>query len=266
MKRKIEGLLISKFPYKDRHLIGRLLLREGKIVPVIFYGGQGGGKKKRSSTLELGYMLQVELSVSKSTSDIYHAKEWTPKWTPENIRLNHKAFYLMCLYLEMIQKLAPEGDLHDKFHDDDQGHNLFVVLSNALFYLEKMLKEKNFNSQNHLLIFMGKLLIDQGVFPQRDFCTLTDRPLQSESLLHLVADHGGFACAEGLNQEQAQAQGNGTHGRELWEVLGRIGKSKYLEIVPFDLQYPEIVKSLFHYFCYQFHFQEKEFKSYSMAL
>ena len=88
MQTKIEGILIRKIPYQDRHIIGTLLLRSGRKVSVLFYGGQGGGKKLKSSTLELGHMLRVELGRSKSTSDLYRAKEWSPIWIHEKIANN----------------------------------------------------------------------------------------------------------------------------------------------------------------------------------
>ncbi len=47
MQKKIEGILIKKIPYKERDIIGTLLLRSGMQVSAIFYGGAGGGKNKK---------------------------------------------------------------------------------------------------------------------------------------------------------------------------------------------------------------------------
>ena len=52
MQTKIEGLILSKVPYDERHVIANLLLRSGRKVSVVFYGGRGGGKKQKSSILD----------------------------------------------------------------------------------------------------------------------------------------------------------------------------------------------------------------------
>ncbi len=76
MNTKIEGILLSKLAHGERNLLVKLLLRSGKIISVMFYGGRGGGEKKKSSVLEIGTMLKVELARSKSNSELYSAKEW----------------------------------------------------------------------------------------------------------------------------------------------------------------------------------------------
>lgn len=75
LETKIEGILLSKLPYKDRHLICHMLLRSGKKVGVIFYGGAGGGKKMKSTNLELGHMIKVELKHSNKNKELYSLAE-----------------------------------------------------------------------------------------------------------------------------------------------------------------------------------------------
>ena len=41
MQRKVEGLVLSKMPYQDRHIIMKLLMRSGQVVHVLLYGGRG---------------------------------------------------------------------------------------------------------------------------------------------------------------------------------------------------------------------------------
>jgi DNA repair protein RecO len=268
MQTKIEGLLISKIPYQDRHVIGHLLLRSGRKVSVLFYGGRGGGKKQKSSTLELGHMLKVELRPSKKTSDLHYGKEWTPVWMHEKIRLDYKAFSLMCLFLESIGKIIVEDNLHDPLmHEDQSFEGLFRVLSNALFLMEKSLSSnEKFIPQEQLLIFIGKLLIEQGVFPEREHCVLSGAELESEMDMVLVAEQGGFVSSQCVNQEERRMLGDGAAGVELWRHLGIIGHSKYSDMQELGLQNTPIVRSLFQYFCYQFQFEEKDFKSLSMVL
>ena len=72
----IEGILIRKTPFQERHVMGNVLLRNGKSLSVLFYGGQGGGKKSKPSTLELGHLFSITASPGKNYSDIIRAKEW----------------------------------------------------------------------------------------------------------------------------------------------------------------------------------------------
>ena len=48
MQSKIEGIVTSKIPYDERHIIANVILRNGKKVSVVFYGGRGGGPKQKS--------------------------------------------------------------------------------------------------------------------------------------------------------------------------------------------------------------------------
>lgn len=263
MERKIEGLLLSKTPLQDRHLIGKLLLRNGKYVSVLFYGGQGGGKKKKSSILEVGHMLKVELSYSRSTTDLYKAREWASLWFHKNIRNNHKAFYLMCLFLEVSSKLSLEENLHDEHKDSDRSFiGLFRVLSNALLFLDQKLITSDFNRYIHFLLFLGKLLIEQGVFPQRKLCQYCDAELASLEDLSLIIDKGGFSCASCVPDSQLG-------GRFLWKFLGEASSTKYQEfqLNSFGNEHPEAISNaLFQYFLFQFQLDRGSFKSLPMVL
>tara|TARA_R110002072_G_scaffold1989_5_gene16561 strand:- start:15680 stop:16483 length:804 start_codon:yes stop_codon:yes gene_type:complete len=267
VKTKIEGLVLSKVPFKERHLICHLLLRSGRKVSVLFYGGQGGGKKKKSSTVELGYMLSLEVAKSRSTFDMLQAKEWTPTWTHKKLRDNHKAFYLLCLYLEIISKVALDENVHDdnlQFSHDDEG--IFRVLSNAIFHIEGRLNAGNFDSWSELLIFLGKLSIELGVFPIRENCIFCDENLLEVKEVYLASDQGGFSCSTCSNQfEKAPVDYNKT-GRDLWELLGVIGNHRYQDLDQLKIDQSPVIHSYFHYFCFQFQWQKSMFKSLPLVL
>lgn len=262
MQTKIEGLVLSKIPYDERHIIAHLLLRSGRKVSVVFYGGRGGGKKQKSSIIELGFMLGVELSVSKNHSEIYHAKEWNLVWHHNLIRENHQAFYLMCFYLEVINKISPSENLHDVHEENKEMAGLFTSLSNALVYMEKSLKETKFSIHAQAVIFLTKTLLQLGVFPEREQCTLCGTDLNTFNNMYLLAEEGGFACPPCMNQRKSYSVQS---GRELWELLGHIAHTRYAEIGFIKLEYKSLPKMLFHYFCFQFHFDEKDFKTQSMV-
>jgi len=262
MQTKIEGLVLSKTPYDERHIIAHLLLRSGRKVSVVFYGGRGGGKKQKSSVIELGFMLAVELSPSKTHAEIYHAKEWNLIWHHNLIRENHQAFYLMCFYLEVISKLSPVENLHDVHEENTEMVGLFSSLSNALVHLEKSLQEKTFSLHAHAVIFLTKTLLQSGVFPEREHCTLCGTDLHTFNDMYLLAEEGGFACPPCMNQRKSYSVQS---GRELWELLGHIAHTKYTELSEIKLEYKSLPKMLFHYFCFQFHFEEKDFKTQAMV-
>ena len=80
--------------------------------------------------------------------------------------------------------------------------------------------------------------------------------------MYLIAEEGGFACPPCMNQRMAYSVQS---GRELWELLGHIAHSKYQELGSIKLEFKSLPKMLFHYFCFQFHFEEKDFKTASMV-
>lgn len=209
-------------------------------------------------------MLRLELGRSKSTSDLYRAKEWAPLWSHQYIRLNYKAFCLLCLYLEFVDSLSIEGDLHDVHQDSDQSMvGLFRVLSNALVHLEEQAHRKVFDKFSELTIFLGKILIEQGVFPNRGNCVFCDIDLLEVKMIHLVTDHGGFGCGECVGHLEEAVLSTALEGRELWELLGVVANEKYLNLKNLEMEYPEVARTLLNYFFYQFHFKANQFKSLS---
>lgn len=268
MKTSIEGILIRKMPYQERHLIGELLLRSGRRVSILFYGGQGGGKKQKSTVLEIGHLISVELSRTRSTQQLQRAKEWQAPWVHKNIRLNHQAFYLMCLYCEIMQKLSSEESLHDDNQDfDDAQTGLFKVLSNGLFYLDMRCSRSDFNRHNEAIIFIGKLLIDLGVFPTRESCVFCDEDLDGDGFIYLISDHGGFSCDECYNKaNEVSVRYNNADGRELWQVLGIIAANRYEDLSKLSCSGAGVVSQLFHFFIYQFQFHKLDFKTLDMVL
>ncbi|NOT79594.1 MAG: hypothetical protein HOP07_11430 [Bacteriovoracaceae bacterium] len=262
MQTKIEGLVLSKIPYDERHIIAHLLLRSGRKISVIFYGGRGGGKKQKSSVIELGFMLSVELATAKTNSDIYHAKEWALVWNHDLIRMNHQAFYLMCFFLEVVNRIAPTENLHEVHEENIEMVGLFTSVSNAIVHLEKSLVAQSFFRHSHTVIFLTKILLHLGVFPEREQCTLCGIDLQGFNDMYLLPEEGGFSCPPCMNQRQSYSVQS---GRELWEIVGHIAHTKYGDLSSVQLEYKSLPKMLFHYFCYQFHFEEKDFKTASLV-
>jgi len=179
MLTKIEGIVLSKVPYDERHIIAHLLLRSGRKVSVVFYGGRGGGSKQKSSIIEFGFMLSVELTQTNKNHDVYHAKEWTLIWHHDHIRNNHQAFYQMCFFLEVMNKISPTENLNDFHSDNTEMVGLFTTLSNSLVLLEKSLLSKTFYIHSHSVIFFTKLFLNSGIYPEREHCTLCGADLNT---------------------------------------------------------------------------------------
>ncbi|WP_034719524.1 hypothetical protein [Bacteriovorax sp. DB6_IX] len=157
---QVEGILINKIPYQDKHLIGHLLLRNGMKLTVMFFGGQGGGKKSKSSILQIGYLFKVTLSQSrKSSFEMLNAKEYSEKWFHKSLALHPKAFYLLCFFCEFVEKFSPRVSEYDDLDLDDTLHGgLFRILSNGIFQLERAVAEESFNHEMQTLYFFSKKL------------------------------------------------------------------------------------------------------------
>lgn len=262
MLSKIEGIVISKVPYDERHIISSILLRSGRKVSVIFYGGRGGGSKQKSSIIELGFMLAIELKPGNKSSDVYTAKEWSIIWHHDKIRNNHQAFYSMCFFLEVMNKISPIENLFEFHEENKEMVGLFATLSNSIVLLEKSLESNEFYPHSHSVIFFIKLFLHTGIYPEREHCTLCGQALVNFNDMYLLSEEGGFACPVCMNQRKSFGLQS---GRELWELMGHIAHKKYNELHDIKLTYKSLPKMLFHYFCFQNHFEEKDFKSHSMV-
>jgi recombinational DNA repair protein (RecF pathway) len=262
---KVEGIILSKTPFKDRHLICRVLLRSGEKISAIFYGGQGGGTKKKSSSLELGHLVKLELTRAKATAQIFSVKEWTLSWHHNEIRKNHKAFYILCFFLEVSDKVVVEANLFDDHYDDSSKRgSMFKVLSNGIFYLEKRALSTKDDFSVDLFIFLSKTLIEQGVFPERSHCVLSGHDLAEVSEMALLSEQGGFADASCLNSDMRDSKVNSKDSKDLWSFLCQSAISKYGDFEKVDNIPKEFSNRLVDYLCYQIQMNRFDFKSLSL--
>ena len=265
MKLSIEGLLLSKVPQGDRHLIAQLLLRNGKRCSVIFYGGQGGGKKFKVSGLEYGHLIRAQVSSSKQVVEVASCQEWSTTWEHEKIRHHHLAFHFMCFTLELIRYLAPEDQLGDEHRESDQtSAGLFRVLSNALFRLEQQLKSQQFHLASEWIIFLSKLLVEQGLFPDREYCVLSGEPLKVGQRLSLVASMGGFARLELLKSSEQSLMGES--GSTLYPILAQIASGSYQTLPVYTESQSSHARVLWDYFCFQTQIEPSKFKTVALLL
>ena len=269
----LEGILIHKTAYRDRDIIGRVLLRSGKVVDLYFYGGRGGGKFQKGSILELGYMLKITLAPKrkKGVQAMEIAKEWSLIWEAKNIRKNFHAFYLLSFFFELTGKIALDYDPEVEKQNDDQV-GLFKIISNSLFYLDADSTKKELNIFDHLFMMLGKLTHELGILPNLDDCLYCQKDLSEFDLMKFEPQNGGFTCRECLLQADQSIADN----KNLFNDLKASHDFRKTFKYALSLKYTEITNiedatrgscdALLNYFCYQFSYQKTDFKSWTLLI
>ncbi len=205
-------------------------------------------------------MISVEIARSRSTETIYKASEWNIIWAADLLRSNFPAVSLMCLYFEIISKLSLEESLHDE--DDNQQSGLFSVLSNGVYYIEQTVKNRTFVKEQQLLLFLGKLVLEQGISPRMKTCVFCDQILEKSQTANLLFEKGGFSC------ELCYEGTKGEEGKGLWSFLQSIRTESHRDFCFERLNYQNLRslgQLLFDYFCFQFQLAPKSFKTLPMV-
>jgi DNA repair protein RecO len=253
-----EGIVISKLPYKERDLIVKLLLRNGLVGSFYVYGGLGGGKHHKPTAFEVANMMRVQIKDRKSlkhdVSELMIVAEHKRIWEPEHIRHDVQAFYLTCLYFEIIQKFALA--YHPSQSGETTDHEgIFSVLSNALFYLNDAVSSKNFQSSQHLSLFMVKLLWQLGILPDTEHCAYCETNLFEADGAAFLIEQGQFACLQCVTGENEKG------------LLFRIRKGTQTKFQDYQsLQGTNFLETnkLIQYFCHHYNVRTVELKSYSL--
>lgn len=182
----IEGIVLKKNIYQDRHLMTTLLLRNGVKKDVLFYGGRGGGKKNKPSTIEIGYLVQTELKTQVKT--ILSSSDWKALWMHQNVRKNYQSLYLVTFFCELINMSAMYGEI-----EEQQDLSYFNLLSNALVTIDKY---KELNEQvidQFLSLFLARMIFHQGIYPDLTRCILCAKGITNNQVLFNIHE-GGFCC------------------------------------------------------------------------
>lgn len=272
MQTKVQGLLLSKRPFQENHLLCHVLLRNGHKIAAVFYGGRGGGKRNSPSLLELGYMLDLELAKTKKNSDLYRSKEWANSWIHQKIRKNYQAYCYLCFFLEVTEMVAPEEDLwevHDfkmmEGKDNDPNleyEGIFRVLSNSIFYLEKQLESERKDFSMLLGNFLCKLISQQGFMPTMEMCCLSDEPITAHEKVIFMHEKGGFAKLDYVRANGLDLGDQEKEGRVILNLFKQLTFQKTAEIDTLEGVSISILRSIFHYFCFQNQLQADTFKTY----
>jgi len=253
-----EGIVVGKTPYKERDLIVKVLLRSGFLASFYVYGGQGGGKHHKPSLFEFGSMMRIHTKEQGSKgvekTELMTVSEYERIWEPTSIRHNVKAFYLSCLYYEIILKFVVS--YHPEHGELDQEHEgIFAVVSNALFYLDKSLAANTFEAHQHLHLFLVKLLYHLGIMPDVDYCVYCGEDLLQSEGVHFLITEGQFSCLNCVQEKNDMG------------FLLRIKKAyqtKYQNM--HEVHGTNLVETekLLNYFCHHFHVKMVDLKSYQL--
>lgn len=257
---QLEGILVHKAIHKERDLIGTLLLRDGSLASVYFYGGRGGGKSQKGTVLELGFMLKVKMTArQKKNMDILSAKEWELLWHSDLIRSSHQAFYLSTFFFEFIKKISVP---YDSEFENNENNGLFKVLSNALFYMDKSIGDESFHLETHFLLFMSKIIYELGISPDIDHCLYCETQLIQNSFV-FEANNGGFACSgcSSLAHAEEVKSSNKVRG-----ILQYAKVTTYKEVEPQNYLDKAQLVSLLNYICYHYGWNKSQFISLSLVL
>ena len=256
-----EGLVVHKVPYKDRDRIVKMILRNGLLGSFYVYGGQGGGKHHKPTAFELGAMMKIMIKDKKSqrvdTSDLMICAEFERLWGAEHIRYDIHAYYLVCLYFEILQKFSLPFQFGSSDYQNADHEGVFSVISNALFYLEDSLVKKQFQPHQHLTLFLIKLLFHLGIMPDTDTCSYCGCSLLESGVVHFLPASGQFSCDQ-------CTQGENEKG-----FLLRIKKgyqTKYQDYAVLTGTTFTEADKLIQYFCHQYHLKPVELKTYSLLL
>jgi DNA repair protein RecO len=253
---QLEGIVVQSVPYKERDLIVKLLLRSGLLGSFYVYGGQGGGKHHKPNLLEPGAMVRVQLrplSGKSAGAELMTVAEYQRLWEARHIRHDVQAYYLLCLYLEVVLKLAQPFHHGDADHGQHDG--IFSATSNAVFYLDESVANKEFLPEQQLMIFLVKLLHHLGIMPETQSCGLCGQEFEQGATVNFVPASGFFNC-EACG---AQASEFGLLARMRQSYATRFQDYRALSGASFTE-----CERLLQYLCQQFHLKPVELKTYKL--
>jgi len=256
-----EGIVIHKVPYKERDLIVKLMMRNGTMGSFYVYGGQGGGKHHKPTIFELGSMVRIMIRDQKSSridgNELMIAGETQRLWEPQSIRHNIQAFYLICLFFEILQKFSMNFQVGTSEYENSEHEGIFSVVSNALFHLNDALMKDQFVAHQHMTLFMVKLLFHLGIMPDTDHCSYCGTDLMEAPGVSFLPANGQFACTKCVTAENEKG------------FLLRIKKcyqTKYPDYLDLKGTNFQEADKLIHFFCHNFQLRPVELKAYGLLL
>lgn len=257
----IEGLLIQKMPYKDHHVMAKILLRTGEVGNLIFYGANSSSnKKKMKAPLDLGNLLQIELFTKREEQTFAQARQWSVSWSHQKIRYHYQAFLILSFFLELAQKIAPEFREKGGWEKAEkltakEGESTFKILGRGVYLLDQYLEKENIRIDQLVCQFMIEILDEQGVFPFLANCTLCEAELDQTIVGELNIDHGGFIC---LDCARHMHLGADPMAPILWRVFAWWEVQKRIEERVGKVNFGQVIGPIWKYFCYHINLHSQQ--------
>lgn len=201
-------------------------------MSIYAYGGRGGGKRKISSILEVGYCL--EWVCQRKKTQTLGSSEWKILWQHQKVRSDYLLFQRLCAYLQIMKMISPEEEGAGL-----ETQHLFNLLANSLYALESI-TEKKASLPKHLGLFLVKLIHYSGLGMDTQTCMATGEPLEA-GVIHLYPDQGGFIQAEttGLDND--------------WDLLHFVRHAQgtlFKDVEELPVISASKLQKLYFYFCY----------------
>ena len=148
---------------------------------------------------------------------------------------------------------------------------ILLELGNLLFYLDKDLKEKNFDLKKYIFSLLSKTLFELGTLPNLHNCGHCEIDLRKVEMAKFEPHDGHFTCLDCLQAKDETLSGNLAYIDELRTNI----KLKNDVLCYLAAQIKEIPslsdidsrenESLLNYLCYQFGFNSSNFKAWEMV-
>ncbi len=239
-------------------------MRNGQVVHVILYGGRGGGKHQKGSDVELGHLCRGIVSGRAQSEGLIRGKDFEAVWSHQNIRHDYKLYSLLCFFLEVIAKLAPQASWEEEIPNEFESGEMagfFRVLSNALVYLDTPRGEAAANLADQLALFVSKLMLELGIFPLLERCVLSGTVLTSQTSMGLLSEKGGFADSKLIAVGRS-----GLSHTPLRQFLIQVRETRYPDFVFSGPLEHALVKNLVDYFLFHVHLHPFDFKTLSLVI
>lgn len=192
---EIEGIILKKHLFKENDLVLNILSKSGYKIPMFSFGGAGRSLKKQTGSLnEIGFVHLVNLKKKKQSLDEFIFTTSSSKliYAHDKIRHSHRQYYLLLVFVELIDKITPETRDEEMIHSDgNESSEIYSLLANAIYYLNNLKP----NIELHLFIFLTKLLYINGTFPELNHCVMCDAIFSTDQSCVLNSKEGGFVCS-----------------------------------------------------------------------
>lgn len=188
-----------------------LYLQFGKVISALFFGAQGNPKKQKPQLLEIGQVINLVLQKNKFHADFLVPKEWNVEWQHESLRHHYASYYMLNAMSEVLISLVPTTHMDEvwklsdvQFSNKSVEYQVYVKFVICLESLSHSQKSHQQELKIFWILFLGKMMRLQGVFPRFQTCSQCQTNLELENVAKF--SNGFFICriCEAVPESAAQ--------------------------------------------------------------